>query len=86
MFVTSKDGLKLHGLWVPAKDPKATVLLAHGYRSTMLIDFGKVLKLYHNMGVNLLLPEQRSHGKSQGKARICFAGWIIIIWNCLIVR
>lgn len=67
VYVTSHDGLRLHGLWVPAKDPKGTVLLAHGYRSTMLVDFGMVLELYHSMGMNLLLPEQRAHGKSQGK-------------------
>lgn len=67
VFIKSHDGLKLHGLWVPAKDPKGTVLLAHGYRSTMLVDFGAVMDFYHALGMNLLLPEQRSHGKSEGK-------------------
>lgn len=67
IYVTSEDGLRLHGLWVPAKNPKGTILLAHGYRSTMLVDFGMVLDVYHKAGMNLLLPEQRSHGKSEGK-------------------
>lgn len=67
VYVASRDGLRLHGLWVPAENPKGTVLLAHGYRSTMLVDFGMVFELYHDMGMNLLLPEQRAHGKSQGK-------------------
>ena len=67
VYVQSSDGLKLHGLWIPVKEPKGTVILAHGYHSTMLVDFGMVLELYHSMGMNLLLPEHRGHGKSQGK-------------------
>lgn len=67
VYVTSRDGLKLHGLWIPAENPRGTILLAHGYRSTMLVDFGMVFEMYRNFGMNLLLPEQRAHGKSEGK-------------------
>ena len=67
VYIRSKDGLKLHGLWVPVDQPKGTIILAHGYKSTMLADFSYVLDFYHAMGMNLLLPEQRAHGKSQGK-------------------
>ncbi len=67
IYVYSDDGLKLHGYWIPAENPRGTILLAHGYRSTMLVDFGMVLDMYHKQGMNLLLPEQRSHGKSEGK-------------------
>lgn len=67
VYITSKDGLNLHGLWVPAENPKGTILLAHGYRSTMLVDFGLAFDFYHNYGLNLLIPEQRSHGKSEGR-------------------
>ncbi len=67
LTLTSEDGLKLHGYWIPAENPRGTILLAHGYRSTMLVDFGMVLDMYHIEGMNLLLPEQRSHGKSEGK-------------------
>ena len=67
IYIDSRDGLRLHGLWIPAENPRGTILLAHGYRSTMLVDFGMVLDMYHNEGMNLLIPEQRSHGKSEGK-------------------
>lgn len=67
VWMKSHDGLQLHAHWVPADDPKGTVILAHGYRSTKLLDFGMVLELYHNLGVNLLLIDQRSHARSEGK-------------------
>ena len=66
-YIQSADGLKLHALWIPAPNAKGTVLLAHGYRSTMLVDFGMVFDVYHNMNMNLLIPYQRSHGESEGK-------------------
>ena len=67
VFITSNDGLKLCALWIPAENARGTILLAHGYRSTMLVDFGGVMDFYHNLGLNLLIPYQRSHGKSEGK-------------------
>lgn len=67
VWTTSKDGLKLHGLWIPAENPRGTILLAHGYRSSHLVDFGLVFPVYHGLGLNILLPQQRSHRQSEGK-------------------
>lgn len=67
VYVTSKDGLRLHGYWIPAKNPRGTILLAHGYRSTILVDFGLAFAFYHALGMNILVPQQRCHGESQGK-------------------
>lgn len=65
--ITSFDGFQLHARWIPAEDPKGTVLLAHGYRSTPYLDFGLVLEMYHSLGMNMLIPDQRCHGSSQGR-------------------
>ncbi len=65
--IESFDGLKLCGLWVRAKEPKGTILLAHGYRSSKLLDFSVAFEYYHDLGMNLLVPDQRAHGKSEGK-------------------
>lgn len=65
--IESYDGLKLCGLWVPAENPKGTMLLAHGYRSSKLLDFSLAFQYYHDLGMNLLVPDQRAHGKSEGK-------------------
>ncbi len=66
LFMHDREGLKLHAVWVPAENAKGTVLFAHGYRSTMLVDFGLAFEFYHSMGMNLLIPEHRCHGQSQG--------------------
>ena len=65
--ILSDDGLKLYGVWVPAENARGTILLAHGYRSSKIVDFSLALGLYHELGMNILLPDQRSHGKSEGK-------------------
>lgn len=67
VYTESRDGLRLHALWVPAENAKGTVLFAHGYRSTYLVDFGGAMDFYHKNGMNLLIPDQRAHGKSEGK-------------------
>lgn len=67
VYITSHDGLRLHGFWIPAENPRGTVLMAHGYRSTMLLDFHLGFELFHRLGMNILVPEQRTHGESQGR-------------------
>lgn len=67
VYITSRDGLRLHAVWIPVKEAKGTILLAHGYRSTKLIDFGAAFEYYHSLGLNILVPDQRSHGESQGR-------------------
>lgn len=67
VYIKNADGLRLHAFWIPAENPKGTILLAHGYRSNMRADFSMVFDFYHNLGLNLLVPHQRAHGESQGK-------------------
>lgn len=81
--ILSHDDLRLHGWWIPAENAKGTMLLFHGYRSTYLVDFAAVYELYHDKGYNILLADQRSHGRSEGKyitfgVKECrdAAGWV----------
>lgn len=67
LYMNTFDGLKLHAMWVPARNPKGTILFVHGYRSNKLIDFSLAYDFYHNMGMNILTPDQRAIGKSEGK-------------------
>lgn len=65
--IETDDGLKLYGVWIPAENPRGTILLAHGYRSCKIVDFSLAYEMYHAMGMNILVPDQRAHGKSEGK-------------------
>ncbi len=65
--ILSRDGLTLRGLWVPAENPRGTIILAHGYHSCILTDFSFIYDRYHKAGLNLLLPNQRGHRTSQGR-------------------
>lgn len=65
--IRSYDGLELVGTFVPAENARATLLMFHGWRSTPLVDFSRALPLYHALGISLLIADQRSHGRSQGR-------------------
>lgn len=65
--VTSFDGLRLQGLYIPAEHPRVCVLLFHGYRSTGLRDYAALVPYYHDHGVSVLVVDQRSSGASEGK-------------------
>lgn len=73
--IISEDNLKLKGYYLKAKTPTSkTAILAHGYSSqgTFMSSYAKLY--YENFGYNVLLPDSRGHGKSEGDY-IGF-GWI----------
>ncbi|MBR2801711.1 MAG: alpha/beta hydrolase [Erysipelotrichaceae bacterium] len=64
--ITSFDGLKLYGRYYHNPQAKRAVLCAHGYRSTAIGDFYASFEhLYQE--ASLLLIDERSCGKSEGK-------------------
>ena len=67
VFVTSYDGLRLRARYIPCENARATLLLFHGWRSYPELDFGAALTFYQSFGVNILLPDERAQGESEGK-------------------
>ena len=65
--ITSDDGLRLVGYFLPAYDAKGTLLLLHGYRGSPFFDFAYSVRDYHELGWNVLAVCQRAHGESDGK-------------------
>lgn len=68
--ITSRDGLRLRARLIPAEGdraPQRAAVLVHGYRSTPEFDFSSIAKTYHDMGFLLLIPYQRTHGRSEGE-------------------
>ena len=83
-FVTirSQDGLTLSGRYYHAADGAPLDIGFHGYRSSPLTDFCGGAELSFQLGHNLLLVDQRAHGKSQGRT-ITFGikeRWDVLSW------
>lgn len=70
-WTTSFDGLRLYGRYYACGKKDRLIILFHGYRSMSRVDFGAVIEKFLEMEYNVLLVDQRAHGKSQGKY-ICF--------------
>lgn len=66
--ITSFDGLKLAGKYYHIRDGAPLAIAFHGYRSCGMTDFAGGSELCFALEQNLLLVDQRSHGKSQGRA------------------
>lgn len=64
---TTKDNLVLKARYLPAtKKTAKTVVVVHGYGSASKF-MGSYVKMFHEAGYNVLAPDNRSFGLSQGK-------------------
>lgn len=73
--IRSGDGLRLHGYFLPAPQPTNKIVLAvHGYKCDGLKEWGLYADYYHRRGYHLLMPDNRAHGKSEG--RYIGFGWL----------
>ncbi len=85
---TSKDNLKLKARYLPAETKTAkTVVVVHGFGSASKY-MGSYIRMFHDAGYNVLAPDNRSFGMSQGqyagygwKDRVDLANWIKMINN-----
>lgn len=88
VYITSEDGLKLHAHLKenPGADGKYAII-CHGYsgNATTMSAWAKTL---YGMGFNVLCPNARAHGKSEGK--VTGMGYLerkdIILWINEIVK
>lgn len=64
--IRSFDGLKLFGRYYHLKDGAPVQIIFHGYRSMALRDCAGGFHLARKLGMNVLVVDQRAHGKSEG--------------------
>lgn len=80
--IQSYDGLTLFGRYYHVKDGAPLDIGFHGYRSSSFTDFAGGSELSFRLGHNLLLVDQRAHGKSEGRT-IAFGvqeRWDVLSW------
>ena len=64
---SATDNLKLDADYIPAaKKTNKSVLIAHGYMNNK-DSMGAYAAMFHQLGYNVLIPDARAHGDSQGK-------------------
>lgn len=80
-WLTSRDGLKLHGLYLPREDSHKYAVICHGYGSAPQFG-GRFAAKFYEMGYHVLAPAARAHERSEGE--YVSMGWLerrdIVAW------
>ena len=66
VHIISFDGLRLFGRWYEGKKDSPVVVLCHGYNGSAFRDFSGGSDIFLSHGWNVLLIDQRAHGRSEG--------------------
>lgn len=66
VYITSRDGLRLHGTYFPGKDSRKIVICFHGYTGKGMSDNTGISNYYLPRGYGMLLVDARAHGDSEG--------------------
>lgn len=65
LFLTSKDGLKLHNYVLNNPGSNKWIVTVHGYTSQG-INMAPYARKFYEMGYNVIIPDLRGHGQSEG--------------------
>jgi uncharacterized protein len=66
VHITTEDGVKLHGWFVPAPSARATVLHFHGNGGNISHRL-EYIALFRQLGLNAVLIDYRGYGQSEGR-------------------
>lgn len=72
-MLSATDHYKLDANYIPDKKSHKTAIILHGYMKNK-DEMGAYAALFHKLGYNVLLPDARAQGQSQGK--YIGYGWI----------
>ncbi len=65
LFFTTEDGVKLHGWFVPAENPRGTLLWFHGNAGNLSHRLDNIRRL-QPLDLNIFIFDYRGFGKSEG--------------------
>jgi uncharacterized protein len=67
VWFPARDGLKLHGWFVPAPGARFTILWFHGNAGNISHRVNNIKYLHRLLGVNVFIFDYRGYGKSEGR-------------------
>lgn len=65
VFLTTEDGVQLHGWYVPRQGSDRVLLFLHGNAGN-ISHRGESITVFHRLGLNVLIIDYRGYGRSQG--------------------
>lgn len=66
--ISSFDGLKLSGRYFSSQRENSPLVIAfHGYKGCADNSFACIFPIYRKLGFQIIIADQRAHGKSEGK-------------------
>jgi pimeloyl-ACP methyl ester carboxylesterase len=63
----ARDGVKIAGRWIPAREPACTVILCHGQEGSM-DGLTPIMVPLYEANFNVLMFDFRAHGQSEGSS------------------
>lgn len=64
--LTTADGVRLHGWFVPAPDARGTLLFFHGNAGNISHRLDSI-RIFHRLGLDVFIIDYRGYGRSDGK-------------------
>ena len=65
IFFNTDDNLKLNGWFIPAKDPRGTLLFCHGNAGNISHRI-EIIEIFNKLSLNVFIFDYRGYGKSKG--------------------
>jgi len=73
VWITSKDGTRIHGWYCPAEKPQAVMLYCHGNGGNLAGRASTLKFLRQKMNISVLIFDYRGYGRSDGTATVAGA-------------
>ena len=65
LFLTTSDGVRIHGWWIPADKSRGALLFCHGNAGNISHRLESI-RIFHRMGLDLFIFDYRGYGRSEG--------------------
>jgi len=65
IYFTASDGVRLNGWFIPAEEPRGTVMICHGNAGNIGHRLDKI-RIFNDLGLNIFIFDYRGYGRSAG--------------------
>jgi uncharacterized protein len=67
VWMKSMDGLKIHGWYLPYKQPKVVILYLHGNVGNVTDRYTELVKIHDTLSASIMVVDYRGFGRSEGQ-------------------